>query len=145
MYLLQDLVVIIIIQILQNNWYKTIENAAVIILNILTADWLVELQKIVVLDRLKFQIVFIVKFLCKSIGICNWYFNCIHCFGISCFFQYFTVYTFSALTLLVVRQEGHPACKNRVVGCWCGCLSGARCRLAYGPADTTATQCLLPQ
>ena len=28
--------------------------------------------------------------------------------------------------------------KNRVVGCWCGCLSGARCRLAYGPADATA-------
>jgi len=25
---------------------------------------------------------------------------------------------FSALTLLVWRQEGHPACKNRVVGCW---------------------------
>jgi len=44
----------------------------------------------------------------------------------------------SALTLLVGRQEGHPACKNRVVGCQCGCLSGARCRLAYGPADATA-------
>ena len=31
---------------------------------------------------------------------------------------------FSALTLLVgrQRQEGHPACKNREVGCWCGCL-----------------------
>jgi len=28
----------------------------------------------------------------------------------------------SALTLLVGRQEGHPACKNSVVGCWCGCL-----------------------
>jgi len=41
---------------------------------------------------------------------------------------------FSALTLLVGRQEGHPACKNRVVGCWCGCLSGVRCRLAYGPS-----------
>ena len=25
--------------------------------------------------------------------------------------------------------------------CWCGCLSGARCRLfAYGPADATASQ-----
>ena len=25
--------------------------------------------------------------------------------------------------------------------CWCGCLSGARCRLfAYGPANTTASQ-----
>ena len=26
------------------------------------------------------------------------------------------------MTLLVGRQEGHLACKNRVVGCWCGCL-----------------------
>ena len=127
---------------------------------------------------------------------------------------------FSALTLLVGRQEGHPACKktewgsagvvvylergaglhmaqlmplpltvscfskiqigstflvpahpgspgNRavkrvcvcvlhilfsyllmlywVVGCWHGYLSGARCRLAYGPADATATHCLLLQ
>jgi len=49
---------------------------------------------------------------------------------------------FSALTLLVGRQEGRPACKNRVVGCWHGYLSGARCRLAYGPADATATHCL---
>ena len=46
---------------------------------------------------------------------------------------------FSALTLLVGRQEGHPACKNSAVGCWCGYLSGARCRLASGPADATAT------
>jgi len=52
---------------------------------------------------------------------------------------------FSALTLLVGRQEGHPGCKNRVVGCWRGYLSGARCRLAYGPADATATHCLLLQ
>jgi len=52
---------------------------------------------------------------------------------------------FSALTLLVGRQEGHPAFKNRVVGCWCGCLSEARCRLAYVPADATATHCLLLQ
>jgi len=51
---------------------------------------------------------------------------------------------FSALMLLVGRQEGHPACKKRVVGYWRGCLSGARCRLAYGPADATATHCLLP-
>ena len=50
---------------------------------------------------------------------------------------------FSALTLLVGRQEGHPTCKNWVVGCWCGYLSGARCRLAYGPADATATHCLV--
>ena len=53
---------------------------------------------------------------------------------------------FSALTLLVGRQEGHPACKKtRVVGYWHGYLSGARCRLAYGPADATATHCLLLQ
>ena len=52
---------------------------------------------------------------------------------------------FSALTLLIRRQEGHAACKNRVVGCWRGYLSGVRCRLAYGPADATATHCLLLQ
>jgi len=28
------------------------------------------------------------------------------------------------------------------VGCWSGYLSGARCRLAYSPADATATHCL---
>jgi len=31
------------------------------------------------------------------------------------------------------------------VRCWRGYLSGARCRLAYGPADATATHCLLLQ
>ena len=41
---------------------------------------------------------------------------------------------FSAMTLLIGRQEGHPACKNWVVRCWRGYLYGARCRLAYGPA-----------
>jgi len=46
---------------------------------------------------------------------------------------------FTALTLLVGRQEGHLTCKNWVVGCWCGFLSGARYRLAYGPADACAT------
>jgi len=49
------------------------------------------------------------------------------------------VCAFSALTLLVEWQEGHPACK-KLSG---GVLSGARCRLAYGPADATATHCLL--
>ena len=52
---------------------------------------------------------------------------------------------FSALALLVGRQEGHPACKKLSGGCWRGHLSGARCRLAYGPADATATRCLLLQ
>jgi len=56
----------------------------------------------------------------------------------------FSVYmysiAFSALTLLVGQQEGHPACKKLS-----GYLSWARCRLAYGPADATATRCLLLQ
>ena len=52
---------------------------------------------------------------------------------------------FSALTLLVGRRKGIWPVKNWAVGCWHGYLSGARCRLAYGPADATATQCLLLQ
>ena len=53
-------------------------------------------------------------------------------------------YAFSALTLLVGRQEGHPASKKLSGGvlAW---SSGASCRLAYGPADATATHCLLFQ
>ena len=35
---------------------------------------------------------------------------------------------FSALTLLAGCQEEHPACKNSVLRCWCGCLErGADC------------------
>jgi len=34
----------------------------------------------------------------------------------------------SALTLLVGQQEGHPACRNRVVRYWRGYMSGARCK-----------------
>jgi len=50
----------------------------------------------------------------------------------------------SALMLLVGQQEGHPACKELSGGvlAW---LSGAKCRLAYGPADATATHYLLLQ
>jgi len=54
-------------------------------------------------------------------------------------------YAFSALTLLVEWQEGHPACKKLSGECWHGYLSGARCRLAYGPTDATAAHCLLLQ
>jgi len=43
------------------------------------------------------------------------------------------------------RKGIRPVKSQRVVGCWCGCLSEARCRLAYGPADATATHCLLLQ
>jgi len=55
---------------------------------------------------------------------------------------------FSALTLLVGRQEGHPACKKTE---WWGagvviCLEqGADLHNFYGPADATATHCLLLQ
>ena len=40
-------------------------------------------------------------------------------------------FAFSALTLLVGWQEGHPACKNWAVGCWRGYLSGARPRSCH--------------
>ena len=42
-------------------------------------------------------------------------------------------------------RKGIRPVKNWVVRCWRGYLSGARCRLAYGPADATATHCLLLQ
>ena len=42
-------------------------------------------------------------------------------------------------------RKGIRPVKNWVVGCWHGYLTGARCRLAYGPADATATHCLLLQ
>ena len=59
-------------------------------------------------------------------------------------FKKFDIHSFSALMLLVGRQEGHPACKKLSVGMleW---LSGMRCRLAYSPADATATHYLLLQ
>jgi len=51
------------------------------------------------------------------------------------------LFAFSALTLFVGRQEGHPACKNWVVRHLHGYLFGARCKwFPYGPADATATQ-----
>jgi len=40
-------------------------------------------------------------------------------------------------------RKGIRPVKNWVVGCWHCYLSGARCRLAYGPADAIATHCLL--
>jgi len=52
---------------------------------------------------------------------------------------------FNALTLLVGWQEGHLVCKNWVVGCWHGYVSGSRCRSAYGSSDATATHYLLLQ
>ena len=56
------------------------------------------------------------------------------CFRVLC--TGFVIVVFSALTLLVGRQEGHQACKKTEwLGCWRGYLSEARCRFARGPAD----------
>ena len=52
---------------------------------------------------------------------------------------------FSAFMLLVGQQEGIGPVKNWVLWCWRGFPSAMRCRLAYGPADATATHCLLLQ
>jgi len=43
------------------------------------------------------------------------------------------------------RGLGERLCIKTPVGCWRGCLSGARYRFAYGPADATDTHCLLLQ
>ena len=53
---------------------------------------------------------------------------------------------FSALTLLVGRQEGHPARENLSdeVLAWLSVWSKVQ-RLAYGPADATATPSFLLQ
>jgi len=42
-------------------------------------------------------------------------------------------------------RKGIRPVKNSGGDCWCGCLSGAICRLAYGPVDATATHCHLLQ
>jgi len=52
---------------------------------------------------------------------------------------------FSALTLLVGRQEGHPACKKLSGGvlAWLSDLKGGAD--LRGAADATATHCLFLQ
>jgi len=44
------------------------------------------------------------------------------CFEVQnyCFNSGKLLFAFRALTLLVGRQEVHLACKNCVIGCWCG-------------------------
>ena len=56
---------------------------------------------------------------------------------------YCIIYAFSALTLLVGRQEGHPACKklSGEVLAWLSVWS----EVQTDPADATATHCLLLQ
>ena len=52
---------------------------------------------------------------------------------------------FSALTLLVGRQEGHPACKKLSGGVLAWLSVWSELQIVYGPADATATHCLLLQ
>ena len=54
---------------------------------------------------------------------------------------------FCALTLLVGRQEGHPACKklSGEVQAWLSVWSEMQTYGPYGPADATSTHCLLLQ
>ena len=58
---------------------------------------------------------------------------------------YFDLGAFSALTLLVGWQEGHPACKKQGGGVLAWLSVWSEVQLAYGPADATATHCLLLQ
>ena len=60
-------------------------------------------------------------------------------------FHDFLSTVFSAWMLLVGRQEGHPACKKLSGGMLAWFSVWARCRFAYGPADTTATHYLMLQ
>ena len=55
------------------------------------------------------------------------------------------MFAFSALTLLVRRQEGHPVCKKTEwwVLAWLSVWSEVQ--TCIGPADATATHCLLLQ
>ena len=52
---------------------------------------------------------------------------------------------FSALTLLVGRQEGHPACKKLSDGVLAWLSVWSEVRTCIWPADATATHCLLLQ
>jgi len=52
------------------------------------------------------------------------------------------LYSLSASMLVVGRQEGHLACKKTVVGVLVWLWSEVQ---SYGPADATATHCLLLQ
>jgi len=50
---------------------------------------------------------------------------------------------FSALTLLVGQQEGHPACKKLSGGVLEWLYVWSELQTAYVPADATVTLCLL--
>jgi len=76
----------------------------------------------------------------------------VHCAAARSVFSRTYTYTFTLMCILLsvlwccwlIGRKGIQPVKNtRVVGCWRGYLSGASCRLAYGPADATAIHCLL--
>jgi len=69
---------------------------------------------------------------------------CVRVFVCVCVHAMICLQCFDTVGWAAGRVSIQPV-KNRVVGCWCGCLSGARCRLAYGPAGASATHCLLLQ
>jgi len=47
--------------------------------------------------------------------------------------------------LLVGRQEGHPACKKLSGGLLAWLSACSEVQIAYGPADASATHCILFQ
>jgi len=47
--------------------------------------------------------------------------------------------------LLVGRQEGHPVCKKLSGGMLVWLSVSGEVQIAYGPADATATHCVLLQ
>jgi len=69
--------------------------------------------------------------------------NFIECTGISTLIT--VLFTAVFWRCWLGGRKGIRPVKNWVVGCWRGYLSEARCRLAYGPADATATHHLLLQ
>jgi len=103
----------------------------------------------------KSQIIYSTKFCKKLLNLfvkscCHlftlfWFCDCwciSHCSSLSVLhiLKAFSLCSVAAVLWHCWRQEGHPACKkNWVARYWHGYLSGARCRLAYGPADATVS------
>jgi len=57
----------------------------------------------------------------------------------------FVFLAFSALTLSVGRQEGHPACKKLIGGVLAWLSVWSKVQTCICPADATGTHCLLLQ
>ena len=97
-------------------------------------------------NRLRFDRIMVMTLMCRLLA---------HPFSAKLLFGNYFYFSYAIVSNLLPsvlwrcwlggRKGIRPVKKLRVVGCWCGYLSGARCRLAYGPADATATHCLLLQ